>query len=120
MQNKFTEPDYPPGSTVSNWILPEEVEDMTFKRGDTCFILEDNSQAVQVKVVSKQGKTYIVQMIGSCGALKLPDERLFETAEKALASRKTSRAMVSPQLSDSYTKSGLPEINIPDKGNRWR
>ncbi|MBA4698944.1 hypothetical protein [Faecalicatena contorta] len=87
---------------------------MPFKRGDTCFILEDNSEVVQVKVVSKQGKTYIVQLIGACGALKLPENRLFETKEEAKASKKTSRAMVSPQLSESYRRTGLPEINIPD------
>lgn len=91
---------------------------MQFKRGDTCFILEDNSYAVQVKVVSKQGKTYIVQLIGSCGALKLSEEKLFGTEKEALESRKTSKAMVSPQLSDSYFRTGLPEIKIPDNGSR--
>ena len=93
---------------------------MQFKRGDTCYILEDNSEAVQAKVVSKQGKTYIVQLLGSCGALKLQEERLFGTAEEAYASRKTSRAMVSPQLSEPYDSSGLPQINIPDKGKWWK
>ncbi|CUX41870.1 hypothetical protein [Clostridium sp. C105KSO13] len=87
---------------------------MTFKRGDTCFILEDNSDAVQVKVVSKQGKNYIVQLIGACGALKLSENRLFDTKEGAMASRKTSKAMVSPQLSESNRRAGLPEIGIPD------
>ena len=120
MTNIYMEPGKPAVSPAGSWFRPEEVNDMTFKRGDTCFILEDNSQAVQVKVVSKQGKTYIVQLIGSCGALKLPEERLFETAEKAMASKKTSRAMVSPQLSDSDTNPGLTEIRISDKGNRWR
>ena len=95
---------------------------MTFKRGDTCFILEDNSDVVQVKVVSKQGKNYIVQLIGACGALKLSENRLFETKEKAMASKKTSKAMVSPQLSDSNGRTGLPEIGIPDifDGSRSR
>ncbi|MGC4017900.1 MAG: hypothetical protein QM793_00755 [Muricomes sp.] len=87
---------------------------MPFKRGDTCFILEDNSEVVQVKVVSKQGKTYIVQLIGACGALKLPEDRLFETEEEAMGSKKTSKAMVSPQLSESYRSVGMPDIDILD------
>lgn len=93
---------------------------MQFKRGDTCFILEDSSQAVRVKVVSRQGKTYIVQLIGSCGALKLPQERLFATMEEAAASKKTSSAMVSSQLSGRSARQGLPEIKIPDTGSRQR
>ncbi len=88
---------------------------MSFKRGDTCFILEDNSDVVQVKVVSKQDKTYIVQLIGACGALKLPESRLFETKDAAKASKKTSTAMVSPQLSGLHRRTSLPEINIPDR-----
>lgn len=93
---------------------------MQFKRGDTCFILEDNSQEVQVKVVSKQGKTYIVQLIGSCGALKLPQERLFATREDAAASKKTSSAMVSSQLSGHRSRSGVTEIKISDIGSTRR
>lgn len=92
---------------------------MQFRRGDTCFILEDNSDVVQVKVVSKQGNTYIVQLIGSCGALKLPSERLFGTADEAMGSKKTSKAMVSPQLSNTFARTGLPEIKVPEKGNWW-
>ena len=73
---------------------------MPYKRGDTCFIMDDNPQATQVKVVSKQGPTYIVQLIGSCGALKLPEERLFATKEEAEDSIKVPSASVNVQLSD--------------------
>ena len=55
MTNIYMEPGKPAVSPAGSRFRPEEVNDMTFKRGDTCFILEDNSQAVQVKVVSKQG-----------------------------------------------------------------
>lgn len=83
---------------------------MPFKRGDTCYILEDNPRATQVKVVSKQGKTYIVQLIGSCGALKLSENRLYATAEEAEASRKAPKASVSVQLSENNGKSSVIEI----------
>lgn len=83
---------------------------MPYKRGDTCYILEDNPHATQVKVVSKQGTTYIVQLIGSCGALKLSENRLFATAEEAEASRKAPKASVSVQLSENNGKSSVIEI----------
>lgn len=83
---------------------------MPFKRGDTCYILEDSPHPTQVKVVSKQGKTYIVQLIGSCGAMKLSEDRLFATADEAEASRKAPKASVSVQLSDSDGKSNVIEI----------
>lgn len=80
---------------------------MPFKRGDTCFILEDSPHPTQVKVVSKQGTTYIVQLIGSCGAIKLGEDRLFATPEEAEASRKAPKASVSVQLSDT---NGTPSV----------
>jgi hypothetical protein len=72
---------------------------MKFVSGDICFILENNKYATRVKVMGRQADEYIVQRIGSCGAMKLPENKLFATEEQALASRKTTRAMVSPQLS---------------------
>lgn len=83
---------------------------MPFKRGDTCYIMEDSPRPTQVKVVSKQGKTYIVQLIGSCGAMKLSEDRLYATSEEAEASRKAPKASVSVQLSESDGKSNVIEI----------
>lgn len=83
---------------------------MPYKRGDTCYILEDNPHPTQVKVVSKQGTTYIVQLIGSCGAMKLQEDRLFATPEEAEASRKAPKASVSVQLSESTGKPNVIEI----------
>ena len=83
---------------------------MPYKRGDTCYILEDSPRPTQVKVVSKQGTTYIVQLIGSCGAMKLPEDRLYATAEEAEASRKAPKASVSVQLSDNDGNSNVIEI----------
>ena len=84
---------------------------MPFKRGDTCYIMEDNPHPTQVKVVSKQGTTYIVQLIGSCGAIKLPEERLFATPEEAEESRKAPKASVSVQLSDTNRNANVIEIH---------
>lgn len=83
---------------------------MPYKRGDTCFIMDDNPHATQVKVVSKQGTTYIVQLIGSCGALKLPEERLFATKEEAEDSIKVPSASVNVQLSDIPSASSMFDI----------
>ncbi|WP_122643356.1 hypothetical protein [Luxibacter massiliensis] len=83
---------------------------MSFRRGDACYILGDNDKAVKAKIVNKQGKVYIVQLFGVCGAIKLPEEKLFSTPQEAEASRKTISASVSPQLSGISRASGIPEI----------
>ncbi len=82
---------------------------MSFKRGDTCFILENNEWVVQAKIMSKQDSSYFVQLVGSCGALKLPESRLFKTAAEAEAGKKTSGAIVHVQLSDTKP-SDFPKI----------
>lgn len=74
---------------------------MTYKRGDTCYIMADGPKAIKVKIVSKQGNTYIVQLIGSCGALKLGEDRLFASAKEAEDSVKAPGVHVSVQLSDA-------------------
>ena len=76
---------------------------MPFKRGDICFIMNDSPEATQVKVVGKQGATYLVQLIGSCGALKLSEDKLFTTKEDAEESVKIPTVDVKVQLSDIPT-----------------
>lgn len=76
---------------------------MPYKRGDTCYIMNDSPNATQVKVVGKQGATYLVQLIGSCGALKLSEDRLFATKDEAEESIKIPSADVKVQLSDIPT-----------------
>ena len=76
---------------------------MPYKRVDTCYIMNDSPTATQVKVVGKQGATYLVQMIGSCGALKLSENQLFSTKEEAEESIKIPSADVKVQLSDIPT-----------------
>lgn len=43
------------------------------------------------KVINKQGNFYVIQLVGSCGAIRLKENRLFKTEEEAMASRKLKR-----------------------------
>lgn len=64
---------------------------MSFIRGDTCYILENNMNVRAAKVINKQGRFYVIQLVGSCGAIRLPESRLFETEEAASASMKNNK-----------------------------
>lgn len=85
---------------------------MSFKRGDTCYIIENSPQAIRGKVVSKQDDTYIIQLIGSCGALRLTEDRLFKTASEAEESLKAPSATVHVQLSKSQKDPDIFNISI--------
>lgn len=61
---------------------------MNFARGDSCYILESNMNVRTAKVINKQGKFYVIQLVGSCGAIRLPESRLFRTEEEAENSKK--------------------------------
>lgn len=50
---------------------------MEFSRGDTCYILENN-------------RFVTIQLVGSCGAIRLKESRLFRSETEAEASRKTT------------------------------
>lgn len=66
---------------------------MSFARGDTCYILENNMNVRAAKVINRQGKFYIIQLVGSCGAIRLSENRLFETEEDAENSKKLSKRL---------------------------
>ena len=66
---------------------------MSFVRGDTCYILENNMNVRVAKVINRQGKFYIIQLVGSCGAIRLSENRLFETEEDAENSKKLSKRL---------------------------
>lgn len=59
-----------------------------FKAGDVCYILENNMHPRQAKVSARQGEFYVIQLIGSCGAIRLRESRLFKTPDDALNSIK--------------------------------
>ena len=56
---------------------------MGFKAGDICYILESNRRVRQAKVAGKSGEFYTIQLVGSCGAIRLKESRLFGTEEDA-------------------------------------
>ena len=62
-----------------------------FARGDICYILENNMRVRSARVINRIGKLYTIQFVGECGAIRLPESRLFKTEEQALASKKRKR-----------------------------
>lgn len=72
---------------------------MGFKAGDICYILESNRRVRQAKVAGKSGEFYTIQLIGSCGAIRLKESRLFGTEEDA---RKSMYGYVSNEAKRKY------------------
>lgn len=64
---------------------------MAFVHGDACYILENNMNVRAAKVINRQGRFYVVQLVGSCGAIRLSESRLFETEEAAENSKKINQ-----------------------------
>jgi len=52
-----------------------------YNKDDIVYILENDQVVRKAKVAGRQDDLYIVQLIGSCGAIHLPESRLFESAE---------------------------------------
>lgn len=59
-----------------------------FQRGDVAYILENNLNVKQAKVMNRQGDLYTIQLIGSCGAFRVSESRLFESEDAAIKSKK--------------------------------
>ena len=60
---------------------------MMYNKDDVIYILENNTTIRKGKIARKQGDNYIIQLIGSCGALTMPEDQLFESEEAAEKSR---------------------------------
>lgn len=73
---------------------------MDFVRGDTCYILENNMNVRAAKVINRQGRFYIIQLVGSCGAIRLPENRLFLTEEEAENSKKINQKIEESKKND--------------------
>lgn len=73
---------------------------MNFVRGDTCYILENNMNVRAAKVINRQGRFYIIQLVGSCGAIRLPESRLFLTEEEAENSKKINQKIEESKKND--------------------
>ena len=65
------------------------LDGMGFKAGDICYILESNRRVRQAKVAGKSGEFYTIQLVGSCGAIRLKESRLFGTGKRQIASTVT-------------------------------
>ena len=75
------------------------LDGMGFKAGDICYILESNRRVRQAKVAGKSGEFYTIQLVGSCGAIRLKESRLFGTEEDA---RKSMYDYVSNEAKRKY------------------
>ena len=73
---------------------------MAFVRGVGCYILENNMNVRAAKVINRQGRFYIVQLVGSCGAIRLPESRLFLTEEEAENSKKINQKIEESKKND--------------------
>lgn len=54
-----------------------------FERGEICYIVENNRTIKSAKIISRQGDFYTIQIVGSCGAIRLKESRLFKTEDDA-------------------------------------
>lgn len=75
---------------------------MAFTRGDICYILENNMNVRAAKVARRQGGFYIIQLVGSCGAIRLPESRLFATEADAENSRKVNQKVKELKKENDY------------------
>ena len=75
---------------------------MAFVRGDACYILENNMNVRAAKVINKQGRFYIIQLVGSCGAIRLPESRLFASEEEAENSKKINQKIEGTKKANDY------------------
>ena len=73
---------------------------MAFVRGDACYILENNMNVRAAKVINRQGRFYIVQLVESYGAIRLPESRLFLTEEEAENSKKINQKIEESKKND--------------------
>lgn len=75
---------------------------MSFVRGDTCYILENNMNVRAAKVISRRSNYYVIQLVGSCGAIRLPESRLFKTEEDAEDSKKINQKIEETKKENNY------------------
>lgn len=68
---------------------------MKYGIGDTCYIIE-NDTVKRARVSAKKDGQYFVQFVGSCGALAVPENEVYATAEEAEAGMKKDRNPSSP------------------------
>lgn len=55
-----------------------------FGIGDTCYIIEDG-EIRRGRISAKKEECFFIQFVGSCGALQVAPDRVYETPEEAQA-----------------------------------
>lgn len=75
---------------------------MSFVRGDVCYILENNMNVRSAKVIGRRSNYYVIQLVGSCGAIRLPESRLFKTEEEAENSKKINQKIEETKKANDY------------------
>mgnify|MGYP000855784562 FL=1 len=83
-----------------------------YNKDDIVYILENDQVVRKAKVAGRQDDLYIVQLIGSCGAIYLPESRLFESAEAAEENRQKTKLNSANVRNDFIS-------NRPDPFDRW-
>ena len=54
-----------------------------YRIGDSVYIIQNNRQVIEVKIIKKNTDFYVVQLPGSTGGIQLREGRLFRTKEEA-------------------------------------
>ena len=75
---------------------------MSFVRGETCYILENNMNVRVAKVISRRSNYYVIQLVGSCGAIRPPESRLFKTEKDAEDSKKINQKIEETKKENNY------------------
>ena len=78
-----------------------------YNKDDIVYILENDQVVRKAKVAGRQDDLYIVQLIGSCGAIHLP-----ESAEAAEENRQKTKLNSANVRNDFIS-------NRPDPFDRW-
>ena len=73
----------------------KEMIQMKFGIGDTCYIIE-NDEVKRARVSAKKDGQYFVQFVGSCGALAVPEDKIYRTPEEAEAGKQKTANRHSP------------------------
>ena len=71
-----------------------------FARGDKCYILENGRMIKEAKVVNKCGEFCTIQTVGSCGAIRLRESKLFHTKEEIEAYIASKHRAISEPMHD--------------------
>ena len=73
---------------------------MSFIRGDSCYILDDENKIIRAKVVGRKGSGYLLERVGVCGTLFREEKSMFRTEEEAEINKKPLPLKIKVELTD--------------------